>query len=112
MTGISTPSKLHISLDPRVMHLDLNINGEGNMFSLEPVTLSAEFADSDLDAYGEVLEGIMLGDATLSVRGDVAEECWRIVTSVLAAWHKDTVPIENYAAGSSGPASWKQLPKL
>jgi glucose-6-phosphate 1-dehydrogenase len=111
MTGINTPSRLHISLDPRLMHLDLNINGEGDPFSLEPVTLSATFADSDLDAYGEVLEGILTGDATLSVRADVAEECWRIVTPVLAAWHKNTVPIETYAAGTSGPAAWRPLPK-
>ena len=111
MRGTNTPSKLHISLDPRVMHLDLNINGEGDPFTLDPVTLSATFAESDLDAYGEVLEGILTGDATLSVRGDVAEECWRIVTPVLNAWHKNSVPIENYAAGSAGPASWKPLPK-
>ncbi len=93
------------------MELDLNINGEGDPFTLDAVTLSATFAESGLDAYGEVLEGILTGDATLSVRGDVAEECWRIVTPVLTAWRKAAVPIDNYAAGSAGPRSWKQLPK-
>ena len=92
------------------MHLDLNINGEGDPFSLDHVTLSAEFADSTMGAYGEVLEGILRGDPTLSVRGDVAEEGWRIVTPVIAAWRKDSVPLDNYVAGSGGPKSWKQLP--
>jgi glucose-6-phosphate 1-dehydrogenase len=110
MTGVTTPTQLHISLDPHLMHLDLNINGEGDPFSLDTVTLSATFADSRLGAYGEVLEGILTGDATLSVRGDVAEECWSIVTPVLAAWRKNTVSIDNYAAGSVGPKSWKKLP--
>ncbi len=72
---------------------------------------SREQFASTLGAYGEVLEGILRGDPTLSVRGDVAEECWRIVTPVLTAWRADRVPLEGYAAGSAGPRSWKQLPK-
>jgi glucose-6-phosphate 1-dehydrogenase len=110
MKGASVPAQLHISLDPHMMNLDLNINGEGDPFTLDPVTLSATFADSALGAYGEVLEGILRGNPTLSVRGDVAEECWRIVTPVIAAWRKDSVPLDNYVAGSAGPKSWKQLP--
>jgi glucose-6-phosphate 1-dehydrogenase len=109
MSGHGIPSQLRIALDPHHMELDLNINGEGDPFTLDSVTLSATFADSDLPAYGEVLEGILTGDATLSVRGDVAEECWRIVTPVLAAWRKNSVPLDNYAAGSAGPKSWKPL---
>ncbi len=110
LTGVQSPSQLHISMDPRVMHLDLNINGAGDPFELDSIELEATFADSILGAYGEVLEGILTGDSALSVRGDVAEECWRIVTPVITAWQKNQVPIENYAAGSSGPRSWKQLP--
>jgi glucose-6-phosphate 1-dehydrogenase len=111
MIGRNQSSQLRIALDPHHMELDLNINGEGDPFTLDAVTLMATFADSALDAYGEVLEGILTGDATLSVRDDVAEECWRIVSPVLAAWHKGTVPLDNYAAGSSGPRAWKQLPR-
>ena len=111
MRGRNESTQLRIALDPHHMELDLNINGEGDPFTLDSVTLSATFADSALDAYGEVLEGILGGDPTLSVRGDVAEECWRIVTPVISAWRKDSVPLDNYAAGSSGPHSWKQLPR-
>jgi glucose-6-phosphate 1-dehydrogenase len=110
MTGTSVPTQLRIALDPHMMHLDLNINGEGDPFALDNVTLSATFADSIMGAYGEVLEGILRGDPTLSVRGDVAEECWRIVTPILAAWRKDAVPLDGYPAGSGGPKSWRQLP--
>jgi glucose-6-phosphate 1-dehydrogenase len=109
MNGHGQKSQLRIALDPHHMELDLNINGEGDPFTLDSVTLSATFADSELDAYGEVLEGILTGDATLSVRGDVAEECWRIVTPVISAWRADKVAIDNYAAGSAGPKSWKPL---
>ena len=59
--------------------------------------------------YTEVLEGILDGDATLSVRGDTAEQCWRIVQPVLDAWKSGQVPLEEYPAGSRGPAHWTPL---
>ena len=34
---------------------------------------------------------------------DEAEESWRVVTPVLAAWGQDRVPLQEYAAGSDGP---------
>jgi len=43
-------------------------------------------------------------DPTLSVRGDTAEQCWRIVEPVLAAWRAGEVPLLEYPAGSTGPA--------
>ena len=49
---------------------------------------------------------MLAGDPTLSVRGDTAEECWRIVEPVLAAWAAGEVPLEEYAAGSAGPGGW------
>jgi glucose-6-phosphate 1-dehydrogenase len=44
------------------------------------------------------------------VRGDIAEECWRIVSPVLAAWRRNDVPLNTYPAGSHGPSSWKGIP--
>jgi glucose-6-phosphate 1-dehydrogenase len=37
------------------------------------------------------------------VRGDEAEEAWRIVTPALRAWADGTVPMDDYPAGSDGP---------
>jgi glucose-6-phosphate 1-dehydrogenase len=59
-----------------------------------------------MTAYGEVLAGVLEGDPMLSVRGDVAEECWRIVAPVLAAWRDEQVPMDTYPAGSDGPRGW------
>ena len=39
----------------------------------------------------------------LSVRGDVAEECWRICAPVLEAFDEGSVPLREYAAGTTGP---------
>jgi glucose-6-phosphate 1-dehydrogenase len=104
LQGVPGPSCLRISLKPATLDLDLIINGEGDPFHLERVVLHSDLGSPELSAYGEVLAGLLECDATLSVRGDVAEQCWRIVEPAIAAWRKGTVPLETYPAGSSGPA--------
>jgi glucose-6-phosphate 1-dehydrogenase len=106
LTGVPGPSCLRISLKPATLELDLIINGQGDPFVLERNILHSDLGAGELSAYGEVLAGIMECDPTLSVRGDVAEECWRIVEPVVAAWRKDAVPLQAYAAGSTGPKGW------
>jgi glucose-6-phosphate 1-dehydrogenase len=109
-TGFAGPSRqaqLRIGIRPATMSLDLVTNGRDDPFDLEWDTLDAEFGPSELSAYGEVLAELLDGDPTLSVRGDIAEECWRIVAPVLAAWRADRVPLDAYAAGTRGPKSWR-----
>jgi glucose-6-phosphate 1-dehydrogenase len=69
-------------------------------------------ADSQLPAYGEVLAGVLDGDPLLSVRGDTAEDCWRILAPVIEAWRADEVPLETYAAGSDGPDPTDTFPAV
>ena len=104
LTGYERPDRLRIGFGPDCLGLDLNINGPGNPFDLDRVRLTADFGPGELPAYGEVLRGAFEADPMLSVRGDVAEECWRIVEPVLAAWRADEVPLGEYPAGSGGPA--------
>jgi len=59
-------------------------------------------------AYSLLLLEILNGQAALSVRGDEAEESWRIVEPIIAAWTADAVPLEDYAAGSALPARARQ----
>ena len=61
------------------------------------------FPTQELPPYSLLLKEILEGDATLSIRGDEAEELWRIVEPVLQAWERDEVPLEEYPAGSGGP---------
>jgi glucose-6-phosphate 1-dehydrogenase len=105
-TGVDSPNQLRIGFGPDTLQFDVDVNGPGSIFSLSRVTLDAELSASELLPYGEVLEGVLNGDPLLSVRGDTAEDCWRIVEPVLKAWQRGTVPLEEYGAGSSGPAGW------
>ena len=107
--GSTGPAVLRLSLGPDRMSLELNLNGPGDPFHLDRAALEAEFGEGERRAYSEVIEGILDGDPTLSVRGDTAEECWRIVQPVLDAWRSGSVPLDEYPAGSEGPSGWPSL---
>ena len=107
LTGSREPARLRIGLGPDFLVVELDVNGPGaDPMELERAYLSTELAEAGLPAYGEVLDGVLRGDPTLSVRGDTAEQCWRIVEPVLQAWANDEVPLEEYPAGSGGPSTW------
>jgi glucose-6-phosphate 1-dehydrogenase len=99
-------NSLRLSMGPDAMALEINVNGPGDPLDLEPVILDTDLSPGRLPAYGEVLAGVLDGDPLLAVRGDTAVECWRIVDPVLQAWRENRAPMEEYAAGSTGPDSW------
>jgi glucose-6-phosphate 1-dehydrogenase len=108
LTGVDRPNRLRLGIGFGAdrMSLDLNVNGPGDPAALDPVTLEAEFGAGELPEYAEVLKGVLGSDPTLSVRGDTAVDCWRIVDPVLKAWRQGDVPLQEYPAGSPGPTGW------
>ena len=102
------PNVLRFTLSPNSVTLELNLNGEGDPFDLERATLKCGFPAQDLPPYALLLKEVVEGDPTLSIRGDEAEELWRIVEPVLNAWANDEVPLEEYPAGSEGPKRAKE----
>jgi len=108
--GDAPGSVLRFTLGPDLMSLDINVNGGEDPFDLHRASMQADLGEGSLLAYSEVLSELLDGDASLAVRGDAAEDCWRILQPVLDAWAANRVPIDDYAAGSDGPASWPVLP--
>lgn len=105
--GRDTGDRLVVDFKPDGFELHLTTNGKGDPFTFEQTVLRGELGGGQLAPYGEVLASILDGDPRLAVRGDAAEECWRIVEPVLEAWRAEAVPMDEYAAGSSGPAGWR-----
>ena len=99
------PNLLELGLAPDRLALSVSVNGPGDPFTLEEVTLDAELAPQDIPAYGRVILEVLAGDPTLSIRGDEAEECWRIVGPILSSWAAGSPPLGEYPAGSDGPVS-------
>lgn len=103
LLGAAPGNVLHIALGPEHASLEINVNGPGDPDTLSPEVMEADFDAGRLPAYGEVLRGVLDRDPALSIRGDNAEECWRIVQPVLDAWRAGEVALEEYPAGSAGP---------
>lgn len=101
--SVSDGGRLTFALGPDELRFDLNVTGD-DPFELQRDTLRADLGEGQLLAYTEVLAEMLDGRVRLSVRGDEAEECWRIVQPVREAWARGEVPLEEYAAGSSDPA--------
>jgi glucose-6-phosphate 1-dehydrogenase len=110
LAGDAIDNRLRIGLGPRRLGLELNINGPGDPFTISPVTLDASFGPGALLEYGEVLRGVLEDTKPLSVRDDMSVESWRIVEPVLEAWRDGRVPLDDYPAGTAGPATWRAWP--
>ncbi|ALX65842.1 glucose-6-phosphate 1-dehydrogenase [Microbacterium sp. XT11] len=98
--------RLTFSLGPDTMVLGLHVTGGDDPFALRDEDLTADLGEGQRRSYEEALDELLDGEVALSVRADEAEECWRIIQPVRDAWAKGEVPLEEYAAGSLGPASW------
>ena len=101
--GPPAANELRMRLDPDQLSLWIQVNGHGNPFELEPVDLSTDLARQRPGPYGQLLLAIVEGDTRLSARAEEAEQGWRIVEPILAAWADGVSPLVEYAAGSDGP---------
>jgi glucose-6-phosphate 1-dehydrogenase len=91
------PDRLRLDLDSNELAIQLS----GPVATRLASTLPGE----NLSAYAAMLVALFEGDHAPFVRGDEAEEAWRIVQPVLDAWADDRVPLQEYPAGSDGPDS-------
>jgi glucose-6-phosphate 1-dehydrogenase len=98
------PNVLKIELNPDRIGLSINVNEVGDLFDLDRIELDHTFKSTGLPPYARLLLDVLEGDPMFSIRDDEAEESWRIVEPVLAAWAEDGVPLAEYPAGSDGPA--------
>jgi glucose-6-phosphate 1-dehydrogenase len=98
------PNVLRFGLEPESLALELSGVG-ARVGEIAPQTLTAALDPPELPAYGQLLLGVLSGDVALSIRGDEAEQSWRVVSPVLDAWSSGLVPMEEYPAGSHGPES-------
>jgi glucose-6-phosphate 1-dehydrogenase len=68
------------------------------------------FGEAQPDAYERLVLDCLQGDPTLFIRGDIAEEAWKLVMPVLDVWHDNGgEDLQLYDAGSYGPRLADQL---
>lgn len=97
------PGTLWIGIDgPDDIVLELVGMSSDAASASQRVVLSSAPPSAALPAYGNVLADLLAGGSRFAVRGDEAEEAWRIVMPVIEAWDAGAVPLEEYPAGAVG----------
>ena len=99
------PNVLRLGLTKPYVRLATTLNGAERR--AERRELEASSPAPRFTPYTNLILEMLRTDPMLFIRGDEAEEAWRIVDPVMKAWSAGDVPMQEYAAGTAppGPAS-------
>jgi glucose-6-phosphate 1-dehydrogenase len=100
----TSPNVLRFCLEPTHVALDVALTTGDAVFDLKTVALDNDAHEPALSAYAVMLDDVLRGGNVLSVRDDEAVMAWEVVEPVLKTWQAGEVPLEEYEAGSTGPA--------
>jgi glucose-6-phosphate 1-dehydrogenase len=106
-SGELPPNVLRLRIQPEeAVSLKFEAKIPGTVADVESVYM--DFPYSNLGAarsgYERLLVDVTHGDPTLFIRGDEAEESWRVLEPLLKAWETQAPrELPNYAAGTMGP---------
>lgn len=95
------PNVLRLGLREPYVRLATTLNGRDR--TAENRQLELVSAPPQRSPYANLILEMLRGDATLFIRGDEAEESWRVVDPVVRAWSTGEVPMQEYAAGTDPP---------
>jgi glucose-6-phosphate 1-dehydrogenase len=108
------PNVLSLSLQPRErIGLSFGVKRPGPSMVMAPASLSFDYQDAFKSqspaAYERLLLDVLLGDATLFLRGDEIEASWTFADALHSAWREGAPPMQEYEAGTWGPESAAEL---
>lgn len=109
---VYTSDYLTIEIDPEAsFSLQLNTKQPGATYEVTPIQLSFNhdyvFGTASPEAYEVLLERIMNGEQSVSVRLDEIEYAWSVVEQI----EQFSLPVYKYKQGSEGPEELKQFDK-
>jgi glucose-6-phosphate 1-dehydrogenase len=96
------PNVLRIGLTEPYVRLSTTLNGPEQQ--AETRQLEARTTPPRFTAYAHLILEMLRGDPMLFIRGDEAEESWRVIDPVMQAWSAGEVPMQHYPAGAAPPA--------
>jgi glucose-6-phosphate 1-dehydrogenase len=95
------PNVLRLGLTEPYVRLATTLNGPER--TAESRELEARSTQPRFTAYANLILEMLKSDPRLFIRGDEAEEAWRIIDPVMRAWAAGEVPMQEYAAGGTPP---------
>jgi glucose-6-phosphate 1-dehydrogenase len=93
---------LRVGLTDPYVSLSTTLNGPGR--TAQTRQLETRSNPPRFSAYGNLILHMLRNDPMLFIRGDEAEESWRLIDPVMRAWAAGDVPMREYAAGQEPPA--------
>jgi glucose-6-phosphate 1-dehydrogenase len=94
---------LRIGLMEPYVRLDTTINGSDSQLVQQELEMLAP--QPQRGAYANLILEMCHNRPTLFIRGDEAEEAWRIIDPIAHAWADDKVPMQTYRAGHAPPTT-------
>lgn len=95
------PNVLRLGLQEPYVRLATTLNAPDRR--AESRELELRSAASERTPYANLILEMLRSDPTLFIRGDEAEEAWRIIDPVVAAWSAGDVQMQEYPAGQAPP---------
>jgi glucose-6-phosphate 1-dehydrogenase len=95
------PNVLRIGLTEPYVRMTTTLNGPDR--TAEHQELELHSTSSRRTPYANLILEMLRNDPTLAIRGDEAEESWRIIDPVTRAWAAGEVPMDEYPAGQTPP---------
>ena len=95
------PNVLKVGLTEPYVRLAAILNGPER--TAETRQLEAHSTAPRFTAYAHLILEMLNSDPMLFIRGDEAEEAWRIIDPVMNAWTAGQVPLQEYPAGQAPP---------
>jgi glucose-6-phosphate 1-dehydrogenase len=95
------PNVLRLGLTEPYVRLATTLNGPER--TAESRELEARSTQPRFTAYANLILEMLKSDPRLFIRGDEAEESWRIIDPVMKSWAAGDVPMQEYAAGGTPP---------
>ena len=88
------PNVLRVGLTEPYVRLSTTLNGPERTAEIRQ--LEARSTPPRFTAYAHLILEMLRGDPMLFIRGDEAEESWRIIDPVMQAWSAGDVPMRDY----------------
>jgi glucose-6-phosphate 1-dehydrogenase len=95
------PNVLTVGLTEPYVRLSTTLNGPERTAEIRQ--LEARSTRPRFTAYAHLILEMLNSNPMLFIRGDEAEEAWRIIDPVMNAWSTGDVPMQEYAAGGAPP---------
>ena len=95
------PNVLRVGLSEPYVRMATTLNGPDQR--AENKDLELRSTASPRPPYANLILEMLRSDPMLFIRGDEAEEAWRIIDPVVRAWSAGEVPMQEYPAGQVPP---------